>query len=135
MVPKGTLRAPVSPFKTTVWRYGDSGHGETCGVGETRTKTEVVRRRGRGVRRGGEQTDNHRRPQATLIRMQTSVCHIYFNCLQTVLTSKSVSAICLSFSYPALEAFHVAYFRSQVTFPSNLILQFFKSICRSPKVF
>lgn len=23
VVPKGTLRAPVSPFQTTVWRYGD----------------------------------------------------------------------------------------------------------------
>lgn len=28
VVPKGTLRAPVSPFQTTVWRYGDSGHEE-----------------------------------------------------------------------------------------------------------
>ncbi len=34
MVPKGTLRAPVSPFQTTVWRYGDSGHEEIWGSGE-----------------------------------------------------------------------------------------------------
>lgn len=26
MVPKGTLRAPVSPFQTTVWCYGNSEH-------------------------------------------------------------------------------------------------------------
>lgn len=25
MVPKGTLRAPVSPFQTTVWRYVGGG--------------------------------------------------------------------------------------------------------------
>lgn len=32
VVPKGTLRAPVSPFQTTVWCYrGTSGHEEFLG--------------------------------------------------------------------------------------------------------
>lgn len=37
MVPKGTLRAPVSPFQTTVWRYvggiGERTRGDFSGWG------------------------------------------------------------------------------------------------------
>lgn len=36
------------------------------------------RERWKKRRRGGEQADNHRHPQAKLIRMQTSRCHICF---------------------------------------------------------
>lgn len=62
MVPKGTLRAPVSPFQTTVWHYGDSEHEETCGSEGHTKKRERWKKR----RRGSEQSDNHRRPQATV---------------------------------------------------------------------
>lgn len=78
VVPKGTLRAPVSPFQTTVWRYGDKrtrgdlGGNQNIAGGRTKKRERWKKRR-----RGGEQTDNHRRPQATLIRMQTSISHLY----------------------------------------------------------
>lgn len=101
VVPKGTLRAPVSPFQTTVWHYGDSEHEEFWGGGGrggvTRTKTEVIRRRGRGGRRGGEEVSRlttTRLPRATLIRMQTSMCHIYFN---SILSFPSLLPVCLHF--------------------------------------
>lgn len=65
VVPKGTLRAPVSPFQTTVWHYGDSEHEEIWGLGvgggyqnKDRGHTEK-RERWKKRRRGGEQTDNH----------------------------------------------------------------------------
>lgn len=70
VVPKGTLRAPVSPFQTTVWRYNRKTRAVLfCGGGGGQTKK---RERWKERRRGGEQTDNHRRSQAT-IRMQTSM--------------------------------------------------------------
>lgn len=62
VVPKGTLRAPVSPFQTTVWRY--VGKGKVVVVGRTGGNRTKKRERWKKRRRGGEQTDKHRRPQA-----------------------------------------------------------------------
>lgn len=71
VVPKGTLRAPVSPFQTTVWHYGNNRQGDTQGGwadGAPRTFTKK-REQWKKRRRLGEQTDNHRRPQATRTRI------------------------------------------------------------------
>lgn len=59
-----------------LWGQADT---RRFGGGETRTYRgrTTKRERWKKRRRGGEQTDNHRRPQATLIRMQTSTSHIY----------------------------------------------------------
>lgn len=78
VVPKATLRAPVSPFQTTVWRYGHRRTGGDLEGNQNRNGGRTKNReRWKKRRRGGEQTDNHRRPQATLIRTQTSTCHIF----------------------------------------------------------
>lgn len=75
VVPKGTLRAPVSPFQTTVWRYNRTTRAVLFrGGGQTKKRERWKERR-----RGGEQTDNHRRSQATR-RMQTSMSqHLELN--------------------------------------------------------
>lgn len=92
MVPKGTLRAPVSPFQTTVWHYGDSEH---LGLGDQDNQNidggHMYNRERWKKRRGGEQTDNHRRPQATLIRMQTSICNISLHFLSVSIVTVSLS--------------------------------------------
>lgn len=68
MVPKGTPRAPVSPFQTTVWHSGNSVHitRRLQGRGTQNTRGGQTKKRGRWKKRkGGEQTDDHKCPQAT----------------------------------------------------------------------
>lgn len=70
----------MSPFQTTVWRYGGV-RGEKKGKvvvvveGEEGSRTKK-RERWKKRRRGGEQTHKHRRPTGkTRIRVQTSTFH------------------------------------------------------------
>lgn len=88
-VPKGTLRAPrVSlPNHCVALQVGEQG--EVVLVergGGTRTKK---RERWKKRRRGGEQTDKHRRPTGkTRIRVQTSTFHIH-----TTITLSELSCV------------------------------------------